>query len=209
MATTLPWAVAGIAFLALFAMLAGKGFNAKRGSTLDAPMNALPNPALDGVGPMGAMGGAAGGMRGPDISGMTPTQLAERLFDRVMLLHSQGKGDSVQFFAPMAIQAYQMLKEEQGGTYDLDQRYDMGRIAEVAGALQLAKAQADTILQNNPNHLLGLILAARVAKLSGNSPSAEEFVQRFNQVKADELAKNRIEYQKHQNDISAGPLSAL
>ncbi|MDP9204892.1 MAG: zinc ribbon domain-containing protein, partial [Gemmatimonadota bacterium] len=43
----LPWAVAALAFLALFAMAAGRGFNARRGSTIDASQNALPQAGLD------------------------------------------------------------------------------------------------------------------------------------------------------------------
>lgn len=188
-------------------MLAGKGFNAKRGSSLDAPMNALPNPALDG--PMAGGGGnpGAGGngvVRGPDISGMSAPELAERLFNRVMLLNSQGKTDSVQFFAPMAIQAYQMVEQEQG-SLDLDQRYDMARVAEAAGAIPLAKAQTDTILKQSSDHLLGLIMAARIAKLTGNTPSFDEYSQRFEKVKQSELAKKLPEYSKHQTDIAAGP----
>jgi hypothetical protein len=212
-ATTLPWAVAAIAFLTLFAMLAGKGFNAKRGSTLDAPANALPNPELDGpmAGPMGPMGGTGGaqgmppGTRAPDISSMEPTEIAERLFNRVMLLNTQGKRDSVQFFAPMAIQSYQMVRDQQGGPWTIDQRYDVGRIAEVAGALPLAKAQADTILQKAPNHLLGLLLAANVAKAAGNTPAYQEYSQRFTQAKSAELGRKLPEYQKHNSDITAGP----
>ena len=99
----LPWVVAALAFLALFAMAAGRGFNAKRGSTLDGSQNALPQAGLDDRGP------APPGMRGPDISNLSPQERADRLYNRVMLLASEGKVDSVQFFAPMAITAYQML----------------------------------------------------------------------------------------------------
>lgn len=195
-------------------MLAGRSFNAERGSRLDAPMTALPNPALDGpfagmsqeqMQSMGASGAGMGEIvRAPDISGMAPADLAERLYNRVMLLASQGKVDSIQFFAPMAIQAFQMAAEAQGGL-DFDQRYDIGRIAEVSGAIPLAKIQADTILQHSSDHLLGLILAARVARATGNTPSQQEFFERFARVKDQELAKQLPEYQKHQTDIAAGP----
>ena len=214
MANTLPWAVAAIAFLALFAMLAGKGFNAKRGSSVDAPMNALPNPTVDAGAPdasgapFAAIGGAGGGVaqgtRAPDISNLSPTDIANRLFDRVMRLNDEGKADSVAFFAPMAVQAYQMVEQEQGRPLDADQRFDLGRIGEVAGALQIAKAQADTILQQQPDHLLGLLLAAQTAKLSGNSSAFTEYKTRFTRVKARELAKNLPEYKRHRADIDAG-----
>ena len=80
-----------------------------------------------------------------------------RLYNRVMGQHERGRADSVRLFAPMAITAYQQL-----GPLDLDQRYDMGRIAAISGDEALARAEADTILAKHPNHLLGLILAAMV-----------------------------------------------
>lgn len=214
--STLPWAVAGIAFLTLFAMLAGKGFNARSGSAVDAPSNALPNPVVDNGGggsaadpmaaPFAAAAGASpgGSVRAPDISKMSPPELADRLFNRIMLLNDQGKSDSVQFFAPMAVQAYQMVEQAQGRPLDADQRYDVGRIAEVAGALPMAKAQADTILQQQPDHLLGLLLATHVAKESGNTPAQKEYSSRFLKVKGTELAKNLPEYQRHRREIDAG-----
>ena len=219
MATTLPWAVAGVAFLALFAMLAGKGLQAKRGSEVDAPQNALPNPALDGgsaaqsggdaedgSGTMAApfAGGSGGAVRAPNISNMSPSEITDRLFNKIMLLNTQGKTDSVRFFAPMAIQAYQMLGQQQGHPYDLDQRYHLGRIAAAAGALPFAKAQADTMLQQAPDHLLGLILAAQVAKLAGDTQAAQEDAKHFARVKQAQLAKHLPEYEHHQSDIDGG-----
>jgi hypothetical protein len=180
---SLPWIVAALAFLALFALAAGRGFNARRGSTVDGSQNALPQAGLDDRGAPADDQSAA--VRAPDISSLTPQERADKLYNRVMLLATQGKVDSVQFFAPMALQAYLLL-----APLNQDQRYDMGRIGEVAGAIPLAKAQADTILRENPNHLLGLILEARLATLAGAAQKAE-------------LAKNREEYIRHQDDISS------
>jgi hypothetical protein len=197
--SSLPWAVAAIALLALLAMSAGKFFNVSRGSSLDAPQNALPQAALDEQGSAPTDETAAGpmaGTRGPDISRMSPEERADRLFNRVMLLASQGKSDSVLFFAPMAIEAYRLLTP-----MTPDQRYDMGRIAEVAGALPLAKAQADTILLEKPNHLLGLILGARIASLSGDAAAQRRYETRFLDVEKGELAKKLPEYSRHQDDI--------
>ena len=73
-------------------------------------------------------GGAGGGAAGVDLGSMTPRQIAERLYNRVMRLDAEGKKDSIGFFAPMAIQAYQMIPDQ-----DADTRYDLGRIAQVAG----------------------------------------------------------------------------
>lgn len=194
--TPLPWIVAAVALLAMFAMLAGRGFNSRGGSTLDAPSNALPQAGLDDRGAQTDMGTPS---RAPDISSLSPQERADRLFNRVMLLYSQGKTDSVQFFAPMAIQSYQMLSQ-----LNNDQRYDMGRIGEVAGAIPLAKAQADSILRKNPNHLLGLILAARVATLEGNTASLRLFEKRLLVAEKPELAKKLDEYVRHQDDIANG-----
>jgi hypothetical protein len=121
-----------------------------------------------------------------------------------MRLNEEKKADSVAFFAPMAIQAYQMVEQEQGRPLDADQRYDVGRIGEVAGALQIARAQADTILQQQPDHLLGLLLAAQSARLSGNTTAFTEYKARFTRVKTRELAKNLPEYKRHRAEIDAG-----
>lgn len=190
----LPWSVAGLAFLALFAMAAGRNFNRSFGSTVDAPQNALPQAGLDDRGP--AMGAPQGGGRAPDISSLSPQERADRLFNRVMLLASQGKNDSVQFFAPMALTAYQML-----APLNADQRYDMGRVGEVTGALQVAKAQSDSILRAEPNHLLGLILGARVATLAGDSVAVRDYERRLIAAEKSEPVSKREEYKRHEDDI--------
>lgn len=113
------------------------------------------------------------------------------------MLATEGKADSVQFFAPMAVQAYLLLEP-----LNTDQRYDMGRISEVAGALQLAKAQADTILRENPNHLLGLILEARLATLAGDTTRLHSYERRLVAAERTEMPKKREEYLRHQDDIT-------
>jgi hypothetical protein len=192
----LPWIVAALAFLALFAMAAGRGFNTTRGSAIDGSQNALPQAGLDDRGAVSADERAAG-IRAPDISNLSPQERADRLYNRVMLLASQGKVDSVQFFAPMALTAYQML-----APLNADQRYDMGRIGEVVGAIPLAKAQADTILRENPNHLLGLILEARLATLAGDTIQLHSWERKLLAAEKAEAAKKRDEYVRHQDDIS-------
>lgn len=192
----LPWIVAALAFLALFAMAAGRGFNARRSNTVDGSQNALPQAGLDDRG-VAAEDESGAGIRAPDISSLSPQERADRLYNRVMLLASQGKIDSVQFFAPMALTAYQMLSP-----LNADQRYDMGRIGEVAGALPLAKAQADTILRDNPNHLLGLILEARLAVLAGDTSQLHSYERKLIAAQKTELASKKEEYVRHQDDIT-------
>lgn len=184
----LPWAVASIALLALVALLAGQFFNALGDSGAAAD---LAPPA----GPF-AGGAPAGSGPAPDISAMSPAERADRLFDRIIALHDRNQPDSVQFFAPMALAAYQMI-----GTLDADQRYHLGRIGEITGVAGLARAQADSILQQDPDHLLGLILASSAARLAGSDAEARSFDQRLLQAQRSELGKNLPEYQHHENDI--------
>jgi len=192
-ASSLPWIVAAIALVTLLAFLAGSAFNRQRGSSLDAPQNALPQAGLDDRAP------ASGGeIRGPDISQLSPQERADRLFNRVMVLNGEGKTDSVLFFAPMAIEAYRMLSP-----MNEDQRYDLGRIAEVAGAYPLAKAQSDSILAQNPTHLLGLILASRIASVEKRTADKQAMDAKLVSVYAAESAKKLPEYDRHSADIQS------
>jgi hypothetical protein len=111
--------------------------------------------------------------------------------------HERGRADSVQIFAPMAITAYQML-----GTLDVDQRYDLGRIAAVAGDEPLARAEADTILAQHANHLLGLILASNAARLRKDTAAERTYHDKLVAAAPAERAKQLPEYVTHENDIS-------
>lgn len=181
----LLWAIGGLAFVAVVVIVA-----AQRAST--AP-----------VGPAGMAPPMAGGARAPDISQMSPRERASRLFDRVMRLDAEGKSDSVRLFAPMALAAHEAV-----GTFDLDLRYDYGRIAEVSGNLDVAAAQADSILREAPDHLLGLILAMRVAQDRGDNAAADSLRRRLLAARDGELAKGLQEYQLHRNDIDAALAAA-
>lgn len=127
---------------------------------------------------------------------MSPRERADRLFNRVMRLASEGKRDSVALFATMAIPAFQSQ-----GPLDLDQRYHLGRVAEVSGNLELAAAQADTILQQNSTHLLGLLLGARAAHLGGRTALRDAFERRLLAAEGTETQKRLDEYTTHQSDI--------
>lgn len=191
-----------IALITLLAFLAGKALNPGRSTSVDAPQNALPMAGLDDGGTAGGNSGAAV-IRAPDISQLSPEERADRLFKRVMLLNGEGKSDSVQFFAPMAIEAYRMLSP-----LNADQRYDMGRMAEVAGALPLARAQADTILRQKPAHLLGLVLAARVSRLERRDADLRKYETLLLESYPAEWARNLPEYQRHQADITGAVADA-
>lgn len=145
-----------------------------------------------------ATAAAAGQAGAPDISAMSPRERAARLYDRVMQYAEQGRQDSVAFFSPMALGAYEALPE-----LDLDARYDYGRIAVVSGDAALAAAQADSILEQAPNHLLGLSLAARAAESLGQNDRAKAHWSTFAKVRTTELARQLPEYVAHASDIEA------
>lgn len=184
MDSALPWAVAAIALVALTALVAGRNFRGARASVDQPVATADVEPPADGV------------VRGPDISTLTPRQRAESLFDRIMRLSESGKTDSVRFFAPMAIAAYQMLD-----SLDTDERYDLGRVGLVSGLSELARAQADTILARHPRHLLGLALGISAARMERNRTAESALEQRLLAAEKSELATGREEYFRHRADI--------
>jgi hypothetical protein len=190
------WIVPGVAVLMLVVFLIAQKLSGNAGGAA-AEGDKTP---LGGAPMQGPFSGGAGGGGGaaPDISQMTPEQRADRLFDRVMRYGSEGKQDSARIFAPMAIQAYEMV-----GPLDEHRRYDVGMIAVVAGDAAIAKAQADTILKKNPTHLLGLLVAMKAAGLANKPADRAAFEKRFVAAKDAELKKNLQEYKDHAPDIEA------
>jgi hypothetical protein len=200
-AAVLPWGVAFVALLALIAMVAGKNFGAAKGSAVDGSANSLPTQAIDGQGaaPQGAPfagGGGAGGVAAPNIANLTPSERANRLYTRIMEYAEFGKVDSVAFFAPMALASHEMLESPTA-----DERYHYGRIAEVTNTPAVAKAQADTILRSQPDNLLGLLLAARAARLVNDESTARTFDARLLKALAPQLASQLDDYQVHRAEI--------
>lgn len=184
--SALPWAVAAITLVALIALLAGQRFSRSPATAVATTTEA---PAIAPPGGSGAP---------PDISQMSPQERAERLYDRVMALNERGRSDSVRFFAPMAMQAYSML-----GALNADERYDLGRIAAVSGEETVARAQADSILVAQPQHLLGLLLAADAARIRGDRVAEANYLRRFAAAAPAEQAKQLPEYQQHVAEIDS------
>lgn len=177
---TLAWAVPVAAVIAMIVIVA-----VRSGSTSQAPAT-----------PLGAT--PPGVVRAPDISSMTPQERADRLFNRVMRLDSEGHKDSAAFFGPMALGAFEAL-----APYTPHARYDMGLVALVTGRVDLAKSQADSMLAERPTHLLGLALAARVAEARGDSAAALAFRRRLVAAEGAERRSGLQEYTDHDADIKA------
>jgi hypothetical protein len=193
--------VAAIALLALIALVAGQRFN-KRPAVAQTP----PQPSAPAAGPFAGDPNAASTSgapderpaRAPDISAMTPDERALRLFNRVVSLAEQGKRDSVQFFAPMALMSFQSLPSP-----TLLQRFELGRVAELAEVKEIATAQADTILTASNTHLLGLALASVAARMRGDAKAQAGFDKRLIAAAPAERAKNLPEYTVTQIDLDS------
>ena len=136
--------------------------------------------------------------RPPDLASMTRRERAERLYDRAMLAKESGKLDSANFFATMAIQAYGALDDR-----TLDDRYDLGRLALVAGKVPMARAQADTILAARPTHLLGLLLATDAARAAGDEASALASQRKMVEAAGSERQAGLPEYESHGTELNA------
>src|SRR6266567_4262137 len=111
----LPWGVAGAALGALLTVVALRlGAGSREPGAGDAAEATAPSSQLSA----------------PDISQMSPEERATRLYNRVMMLHTQGKADSAEFFLPMALQAYAMLT-----ALDVDARYHIGVLDLTGGSV--------------------------------------------------------------------------
>jgi hypothetical protein len=135
--STLPWAIAGIALVCLIALLAGQRFRSTPpvdAAQAQAQAQGAPQGESD-AGP--APDAAAPAVRAPDISSMSPRERADRLFDRIMRLDTEGKKDSVQFFAPMAMSAYEMIPNPDA---DAQPTHLLGLVL----AMQAARSSGDT-----------------------------------------------------------------
>src|SRR6266516_492545 len=185
----LPWAVAGAALGALVTVVTfrlGAGSRepgAGGASEATAHSSLLPAPSM---------------LSAPHISQMSPEERATRLYNRVMMLHTQGKADSAEFFLPMALQAYAMLP-----ALDVDARYHIGVLDLTSGDAAGALAQADTIRRVAPTHLFGFMLRARALELTHDTAGALRAYRACLQNEAAERARQRPEYGEHAQNLDA------
>ncbi len=175
----LPWGIAGAALGALLTVL-----------VMRAGGEAPPSSG-DSVSP-------------PDISQMSPEERASRLFNRVMILAQSGKQDSVNFFLPMAVGAYQQLP-----ALDSDARYHVGLLQLAGGNTAAALAEADTILRGTPTHLFGFVLRAHAYQQLGNRGKESRAYADFLKAEPAERARNRPEYDDHKTSLDAFHAEAL
>lgn len=183
----LPWALAGAAVAALAAVIAIPRLSGEP---------AQPAAAATAPAPFAQQG--AGDPSQVDLASMTPRERADRLFNRVMQGLSGGDTTRIGFFTDMAIQAYGMVPER-----NADLHYHLGELHRVKGDLAAARAQADTILAADPQHLFGLFGAAQTEVMRGNTAEGRALFQRFLDAYTAQVARNLPEYQEHVQGLPA------
>ena len=119
----------------------------------------------------------------------------DRLFGRIMRAAEANAADTVMLFSPMALEAYRQLLPAE---LDADARYHAAMIHMVVGEFAEARAKADTILANQPNHLFGLLVQGEVALQENNSAAVAKIYRQFLAAYDAEIAAGRKEYSEHQ-----------
>lgn len=195
----LPWVLSGLA-LVVFAV-AVTLFVQDQATTRqgDAPMTG--GVITGGGGSAGentpAMGGGASGDQAmpsaQELSQMSPREAADRLFNRAMQAREAG-GERAPFFAQMGVQAYQRVPPSE---VSADVRFHVGLLQLVRDDPVAARAEADTILDGEPGHLLGLYLAAEAAEAAGDPGEATELRTRLREGVAATDLSSRPEYDAH------------
>jgi tetratricopeptide (TPR) repeat protein len=129
---------------------------------------------------------------GATVPARTPRENADILFNQAMAAYETGDSTGARQFIPMAIVAYQGLT-----ALDPDARYHLALLNLAADQPQAALAQADTILSQVPNHLLGLSVSARAFDRMGREDMAAEYFRRFLDAYTPDVVASRPEYIDH------------
>ena len=186
-----PWIVAGAALAGLLAVLLLM-------LVRSAPQSPAAAPAGDAdFGPMNA--GSP-----PDISGMSPRERFDRLYNRVMQAAQSGDEATVTRFTPMALMAYDQLD-----TVDAEARYHAALLQGQTGDVAGPAAQADTILKQVPGHLFGYIIQGTVARWQKNEKALDRAYAGFLSHYDAELKAGRVEYEEHKMSLDEFRKAAL
>ncbi len=182
----IPPALLGLVAVAAIAVVAVIAYSVGKSSA----------PQAASGGPSAPFTAGAGGP--PDISNLTPRQQADALFNRVMTAHENGDFTGVNQFAPMAISAYGML-----GELDPDAHFHVGLMSAITGDLDEARARADSIMAQVPNHLLASMLRNSAAQMAGDEGAGLAAKRTFLQNYDAEIMTGRQEYIDHQRSIES------
>lgn len=169
----LPWILSG---LLLVAFSVGIALFMQRWTSPREPggmiTGGIPSPEGREAQGDGAGSGAAGGMpSAAEIAAMPPRVAADRLFERAMRERDSGDAERAAFFARMGLQAYARVPPAE---MDDDARFHVGLLHLASGDLDAARAVSGELLDDEPEHLLGLVLGARAAEAAGEPTAASE-----------------------------------
>ena len=149
-----------------------------------------PDPASPDMANAGSSAGVTG--PAPDISGMTPRERFDRLFNRIMQATERGDSAEIERFTPMALGAYQQLDVR-----DADARYHAAVLHLQVGSFAPAQALADTILAESPGHLFGYVIRGEAAKLRNDPRLRAQAERSFLTNYRSAIQSNRVEYLDH------------
>lgn len=178
------WSALGLSILALFtALLAlfGRGLDAGQPVAMSGQPTVSASPSVG---------------KPIDLASLTPRQAADRLFNRVMTASESGNIEEARRFAPMALQAYELVE-----TLDNDARFHVALIHLTAGDAKSARVQIDQLKKAVPNHLLALMLEHEIAERNGNRDGAARAYKTFLTAYGVEIAAGRVEYDEHRGGI--------
>jgi len=122
----------------------------------------------------------------------SPRELADRRFDRAMRTLAAGDTAAAAPLVAAAIETY-----ENAGGLDADGMFHLALLREAAGDAPAARATAETVLEQHPDHLLHLGVLARVARDLGDTASARAARERFLAAYETERTRGRPEYEAH------------
>jgi hypothetical protein len=174
-----PWIVASVAIVALLAVVLVMVIRSSPGRPPEAAVPA---------------GAAAAGPGGIDLAAMAPRERFDRLYNRVMRAAEGGDPSTVTNFAPMALQAYDMLPEAER---DPDARYHAAMLHLHSGGPEKAVAHADTIHADIPTHLFGFVIRGTAAKLENDAAALAQAYADYMQHYDAEMNVGRQEYGEH------------
>ncbi len=139
----------------------------------------------------------------PDISGMSPRERFDRLYNRSMQAVESGDGSTFGTFAPMALLAYSQLD-----TVDSDARYHAAMLEMHQGDVSGAALLADSILATVPGHLFGYVIRGTVARWEHDSAGLAAAQRDFRTHYEAEMAAGRPEYADHRTILESWDSSA-
>lgn len=177
----------------------GMGLFLSRPSTPDvapAPMPAEPG-AMAAPRPSGLAGwrpvqpGSAPSQAEP-AAPASPREEADSLFNVVMSAAEKRDQQTVVQALPEALSAYAKL-----GPLDGDGIFHVALLQLTGGRFAEARATAQKLLADNPNHLLALSVSARAAAAAGDAAAARDFNQRLLRAYDSEVVKPLVEYRDH------------